>query len=69
MPGVKGGIRDFPGDSDGKASVFNVGDPGSILGQQVPWVRKRQPTPVLFPGKSNGRRSLVTMGSQRVGHG
>ena len=23
---------DFPGGSDGKASVYNVGDPGSILG-------------------------------------
>ena len=23
---------DFPGDSDGKASVYNAGDPGSIPG-------------------------------------
>ena len=23
---------DFPGGSDGKASVYNVGDPGSVLG-------------------------------------
>ena len=29
---------------------------------------KRQPTPVLLPRKSHGRRSLVSMGSQRVGH-
>ena len=32
--------------------------------------RRRQPTPVLLPGKSNGLRSLVdykSMGSQRVG--
>ena len=25
-------IKDFPGGSDGKASVYNVGDPGSIPG-------------------------------------
>ena len=25
-------ISDFPGGSDGKASAYNVGDPGSILG-------------------------------------
>ena len=26
------GIWDFPGGSDGKASAYNVGDPGSIPG-------------------------------------
>ena len=25
-------VNDFPGGSDGKASVYNVGDPGSIPG-------------------------------------
>ena len=25
--------QDFPGRSDGKASVYNVGDPGSIPGR------------------------------------
>ena len=34
------------------------------LGQEVPWRRKRQPTPVLLPRKSHGRRSLMSMGSQ-----
>ena len=36
---------------------------------KIPW-RKWQPTPVLLPGKSHGRRSLVgsPWGSQRVGH-
>ena len=38
------------------------------LGWEVPWRRKRQPTPVLLPGKSHGQRSLVSMGSQRVRH-
>ena len=27
-----GGSKDFPGSSDGKASDYNVGDPGSIPG-------------------------------------
>ena len=35
---------------------------------EVPWRRKWQPTPVLLPRKSHGRRSLVSMGLQRVGH-
>ena len=38
------------------------------LGWEVPWRRKWQPTPVLLPRKSHGRRSLVSMGSQRVRH-
>ena len=32
---------DFPGGSDGKASAYNAGDPGSILG-------------LGFPGEGNG---------------
>ena len=36
------------------------------LGREVPWRRKRQPTPVLLPRKSHGRRRLVSMGSQRI---
>ena len=27
--------------------------------RKIPWRRKQQPTPVLVPGKFNGRRSLV----------
>ena len=38
------------------------------LGWEVPWRRKWQPTPVLLPRKSHGRRSLVSMGLQRVRH-
>ena len=60
---------DFPGGSDGKASVYNAGDPGSIPGSGSSLEKeKRQPTPVLLPRKSHARRSLVSMGSQRVGH-
>ena len=29
------------------------------LGQKDSWRRKWQPTPVFFPGKSHGQRSLV----------
>ena len=58
----------FSGGSDGKASVYNAGDLGSIPGSG------------RFPGGGNGTplqcscleshgwRSLVSMGSQRVGH-
>ena len=35
------------------------------LGWKDPWRRKRQPTPVLLPRKSHGRRSLA---GYRVGH-
>ena len=62
---------DFPGGSDGKVSVYNVGNPGSIPG----WRRS--------PGEGNGNPlqylawkipwteepgRLQSMGSQRVGH-
>ena len=63
--------RDFPGGSDGKASLYNAGDPGSILGLG------------RFPGEGNGNPledsclenpmdggawyRLLSMGSQRVG--
>ena len=30
-----------------------------FLGQEDPWRRKWQPTPVFLPGKSHGQRSLV----------
>ena len=51
---------DFPGGSDGKASVCNVGDLGSIPGSgRSPGEGNGQSTPVLLPGKSHGQRSLV----------
>ena len=39
--------------------------------RKIPWRKKWQPTPVLLPGKSHGRRSLArlqSMGSLGVGH-
>ena len=51
---------DLPGDSDGKAPVYNAGDLGLIPGSgRIPWRRKWQPTPVLVPGKFHAWRSLV----------
>ena len=51
---------DFPGGSDGKASVYNALRPGCDpwVGK-IPWRRKWQPTPVCLPGKSHGQKSLV----------
>ena len=40
------------------------------LGQEDPWRRKWQPTPVFLPGKSHGQRSLAGYSPRhrRVGH-
>ena len=64
--------QEFPGGSDGKASVYNEGDLGSIPGSR------------RFPGEENGNPlqysclenpmdggawcRLLSMGSPRVGH-
>ena len=49
----------FPGGSDGKESACNAGDPGSIPGSgRSPGEENGNPTPVFFPGKSHGQRSL-----------
>ena len=59
-------ILNFPGGSDGKASAYNAGDLGSIPGSgrssgegSSSTLEKDQSTPVLLPGKSHGRRSLI----------
>ena len=50
----------IPGGSEGKASVCNAGDLGSIPGSgRSPGERKQQPIPVLLPGNSHGQRSLL----------
>ena len=61
---------DFPGGSDGKASAYNAGDPGSIPGLgRSPGEGNGNPlqyscleNPVEEPGR------LQSMGSQRVMH-
>ena len=52
-------ILGFPHSSDGKESVCNAGDLGSIpeLGR-FPGETEWQPTPVFWPGKSHGQSSL-----------
>ena len=43
----------------------------SLGGEDPPWRRAWQPTPVFLPGESHGQRSLAglqSVGSQRVGH-
>ena len=46
----------FPGDSDGKESVCNTGDPVSIPGSgRFPWRRKWQLTLIFLPGESMDR--------------
>ena len=52
-------VQDFPGGSDGKASAYNVGDPGSILGWEDSLEKEMATTPVFLPGESHGGRSLV----------
>jgi len=51
----------FPDGSDGKASVYSVGDLGSIPGSgRFPGEGNGNPlTPVFLPGKSHGWRRLV----------
>ena len=54
---VRTWVQIFPGGSDGKASAYNAGRPRfSPWVGKIPWRRKWQPTPVLLPGKSHGRR-------------
>ena len=58
----------FPGGSDGKVSVYNVGDLDSIPGLGRSLVKEMATYSVFLPRKSHGQRSLVSMGSQRVGY-
>ena len=53
-------LIDFPGGSDGKSICLQCRRPGfdPWVGK-IPWRRQWHPTPLLLPGKSHGRRSLV----------
>ena len=50
---------DFPGGPVVKTSPSNAEGTGSIPGRGAKRRRRWHPTPVLLPGKSHGRRSLV----------
>ena len=54
-------VEDFPGGSDGKASAYNEGDPGSIPGSGRS-TGEGSGNPVPEPDR------LQSMGSHRVGH-
>ena len=61
----------FPGGSDGKASVYNVGDPSSIPGREDPPEKEMATHSSILAWRipwteEPGR--LQSMGSQRVGH-
>ena len=52
-----GGIKGFPGASDGQESARRPGfDPG--IGK-IPWRREWLPTPVFLPEELHGQRSLT----------
>ena len=62
---------DFPGGSDGEASAYNAGDPGSIPGLgRSPGEGNGNPLQYLawkIPGTEESG-GLQSMGSQRVEH-
>ena len=61
----------FPGSSDGKASAYNVGDPGSIPGQEDPLEKEMATHSRLLAWKiprTEERGRLQSTGSQTVGH-
>ena len=53
----------FLGGSVVKNLPANAGDSVRFLGREMPWRRKRQPTPVFLPGKSHEQRSLADYSS------
>ena len=50
----------LPCGSDGKEFACNAGDLSSTPPvEKIPWRRKQLPTPVFWPGKFHGQRSLA----------
>ena len=52
-------ILGFPGGSDGEEAACSAGSTGSVPGQEDPWRRAWQPTPVFLPAEFRGQRSWV----------
>ena len=65
-------IRDFPGGPDGKASVYDAGDPGPIPGLGRPLEKEMaihsSTIAWKIPWTEEPGRLLQSMGLQRVGH-
>ena len=64
-------FQDFPGGSAVKESASMQETKVRSLVGKMPWRRKWQPTPLFFPGKSHGQRTLVgysPCGHKRVRH-
>ena len=64
-------LRDFPGGLDGKASAYNAGNPGSVMGWEDLLEKETAPHSNILAWKipwmeEPGR--LQSMGSQSVGH-
>ena len=61
----------FPGSSDGKASAYNAGDPGSIPGLEDPLEKEMATLSSILSWKipwTEDPGRLQSMGSQRVRH-
>ena len=53
-------LKGLPGDSDGKESACNTGDPGSIPGSGTsPWRKEWQPSLIFLSEEFHGQRSLA----------
>ena len=52
-------LKNFPGDSDSKASAYSVGDRVQSLGREDPPEKEMATHSRSLAGKSQGRRSLV----------
>ena len=62
-------LKTFSGGSNGKESACNVGDLGSISGLgRFPGGRHGNPLQYSCLDNPHGRKSLQSIGSQRVGH-
>ena len=60
---------DFPGGSDGKASAYNAGDPGSIPGSgRSPGEASGNPLQYSCLENPMDRGAWWSKGSQRIGH-
>ena len=64
-------LRNFPGDSYGKASAYISGEPGSTLGWENPLEKEMATHSSTLAWKiswTEERGRLQSMGSHRVGH-